>query len=507
MSKVYSQDELNSYLWDSAVLLRSHIDAGSYKQYIFPLLFFKRISDVYDEECEKIREMYPDDEDALEWEENHRFNMPKGFHWTDIRNKSKDIGKEIIKAFRAIEKANPTKLTGVFGDGAWTNKNRLPDRLLKDLIEHFSSKTLNLERCPEDELGRGYEYLIKKFADDSGHTAQEFYTNRTLVHLMTELLEPQSKESIYDPTCGSAGMLISAIYHLKNRGVEWRNVALYGQEINALTSAIGRMNLFLHGIKDFYIVNDDTLKKPAFIEKGKLKTFDVVLANPPYSISQWDRSAFESDKYGRNFLGVPPQGRADYAFLQHLLKSMDKETGRSAILFPHGVLFRNEEAHMRKKLIKSDLVECIIGLAPNLFYNAPMEACIMICRSKKPKDRQNKILFINAIKEVTRKNAESFLEDKHIAKIAETYKKFETVDGFAKLATIEDIAKNDYLLSIPLYVHKTILKGKDELLSVNESYEEWLNTVELKNISFEKLNDLLDREQTTIEEGRVESEV
>lgn len=502
MSKIYSQDELNAYLWDSAVLLRSHIDAGSYKQYIFPLLFFKRISDVYDEECERIRAEFPDDEDALEWEENHRFNMPKDFHWADVRNKSENVGKEIVKAFRAIEKANPGKLTGVFGDGAWTNKNRLPDKLLKDLIEHFSTKTLNLARCPEDELGRGYEYLIKKFADDSGHTAQEFYTNRTLVHLMTELLEPKSGESIYDPTSGSAGMLISAIYHLKNQGKEWRNVALYGQEINALTSAIGRMNLFLHGIKDFHIVNADTLKNPAFIEKGELKTFDIVLANPPYSISQWDRSAFESDKYGRNFLGVPPQGRADYAFLQHILKSLDEETGRCAILFPHGVLFRNEESHMRKKLIESDLVECVIGLAPNLFYNAPMEACIMICRTEKPKNRQKKILFINAIKEVTRKNAESYLEDGHIEKIAEAYKNFETVDGFAKAATIDDIAKNNYLLSIPLYVHKTILKEKEELLSVNESYEEWLNTVELKDISFEKLNALMGEKNLNSQEVR-----
>ena len=171
-----------------------------------------------------------------------------------------------------------------FGDGAWTNKNRLPDRLLRDLLEHFSSRNLSLENCPEDELGQGYEYLIKKFADDSGHTAQEFYTNRTVVHLMTEMLQPQSGESVYDPTCGSAGMLISCIAYLKDQGKEWRNLQVYGQEINQLTSAIGRMNLFLHGIEDFHVVNDDTLKNPAFIERGQLKQFDLVLANPPF----WD---------------------------------------------------------------------------------------------------------------------------------------------------------------------------------------------------------------------------
>ena len=325
MSNRITIDELKSYLWNSAVLLRTHIDAGSYKQYIFPLLFFKRICDVFDEECEAILKEYDGDEEALEWEENHRFMVPKGYHWKDVRSVSENVGVAIVNAFRAIEKANVEKLHGVFGDGAWTNKNRLPDELLKDLIEHFSTKTLSMQNCPEDELGQGYEYLIKKFADDSGHTAQEFYTNRTVVHLMTEMLKPQSGESIYDPTCGSAGMLISSIAYLKQQGLEWRNVKIYGQEINALTSAIGRMNLFLHGVKDFNIVNDDVLKNPGFIENGQLKQFNLVLANPPYSIKQWDREAFSADKYGRNSLGTPPQGRADYAFFQHILKKSRSE--------------------------------------------------------------------------------------------------------------------------------------------------------------------------------------
>jgi type I restriction enzyme M protein len=376
MSNRITLEELESYLWNSAVLLRTHIDAGSYKQYIFPLMFFKRICDVYDEECTKVLKEYDGDEEALAWEENHRFIVPKGSHWKDVRSVSENVGVEIVNAFRAIEKANIEKLQGVFGDGAWTNKNRLPDELLKDLIEHFSSKTLSMENCPEDELGQGYEYLIKKFADDSGHTAQEFYTNRTVVHLMTEMLKPQSGESIYDPTCGSAGMLISSIAYLKQQGLEWRNVKIYGQEINALTSAIGRMNLFLHGVKDFNIVNGDTLKTPAFIENGQLMQFDLVLANPPYSIKQWDRDAFSKDKHGRNFLGTPPQGRADYAFFQHILKSLNPKTGRCAILFPHGILFRDEEKEMREKLVKSDLVECVIGIGKNLFFNSPMEACI-----------------------------------------------------------------------------------------------------------------------------------
>ena len=363
---------------------------------------------MYDEESEKVKAEYG--EEALEWEENHQFQIPEGAHWNDVRNVAKDVGKAIIGAFKKIEAANPDKLQGIFGDASWTNKNRLPDRLLKDLMEHFSTKTLSVENCPADELGQGYEYLIKQFADDSGHTAQEFYTNRTVVNLMTEMLKPQPGESIYDPTCGSAGMLISAVAYLKDQNKEWRNLSIYGQEIVTLTSSIARMNLILHGINDFEIVNADTLKAPAFTDHSKLKQFDVCLANPPYSIKAWDRTAFESDKYGRNFLGTPPQGRADYAFFQHILKSLDPVTGRCAILFPHGILFRNEENEMRINLVESDLVECVIGIGKNLFYNSPMEACIVICRTNKDRSRRGKVLFINAKHEVTRKNAQSYLE-------------------------------------------------------------------------------------------------
>lgn len=490
MSKRITLDELKSYLWNSAVLLRTHIDAGSYKQYIFPLLFFKRISDVYDQECVAILEEYGDEE-ALDFPENHRFAMPNGYHWRDVRSVAENVGVAIINAFRAIERANVEKLQGVFGDGAWTNKNRLPDELLKDLIEHFSTLTLSIANCPEDELGQGYEYLIRKFADDSGHTAQEFYTNRTVVHLMTEMLKPESSESIYDPTCGSAGMLISAIAHLKAQGEEWRNVKIYGQEINALTSAIARMNLFLHGVKDFYIVNDDTLMNPAFIENNRLMTFDIVVANPPYSINQWNREAFAADKYGRNFLGTPPQGRADYAFFQHILKSLDQKTGRCAILFPHGVLFRNEENALREKLITSDLVDCVIGLGANLFYNSPMEACIVICRMNKHPERRGQILLINAVNEVALKNAQSYLDDVHIKKIADAYQSYADIDGFSKVITIEDSKKNGYSLSIPLYVREVVSEEAVDNRSVTECAAEWLDRVFETRIAFEDLKSLI----------------
>jgi len=471
MSNKITIDELEKYLWGSAVLLRTHVDAGAYKQYIFPMLFFKRLSDVYDEECEKIRKEYG--EEALDWEENHQFMIPEGAHWNDVRNVSQDVGKAIKDAFHAIEVANPEKLQGIFGDASWTNKNRLPDRLLKDLLEHFSSKTLSIENCPADELGQGYEYLIKQFADDSGHTAQEFYTNRTVVNLMTEMLKPQPGESIYDPTCGSAGMLISAVAYLKQQEKEWRNLSIYGQEIVTLTSAIARMNLLLHGVQDFEIVNADTLKVPAFTDHAKLQQFDIVLANPPYSIKQWDRTAFESDKYGRNFLGVPPQNRADYAFFQHILKSLDPRTGRCAILFPHGILFRNEESEMRKNLVDTDMVECVIGIGKNLFYNSPMEACIVICRANKPVDRRGKVLFINAKHEVTRKNAQSYLEQSHIDKIANTYFDFAEIDGFSAIADLKTIKANNSKLSIALYVRNS--DSTSEIPDFDSALETWLS--------------------------------
>lgn len=491
MSERISLEELESYLWNSAVLLRSSIDAGAYKQYIFPLLFFKRICDVYDEETAAAEAEYGEDVVDFDEDELHTFIVPKGYHWKDVREVSENVGIAIVNAFHAIEKANINQLHGVFGDGAWTNKNRLPDALLKDLIEHFSSKTLSIANCPEDELGQGYEYLIKKFADDSGHTAQEFYTNRTVVHLMTEILKPQSGESVYDPTCGSAGMLISCIAYLKEHGQEWRNLKVYGQEINQLTSAIGRMNLFLHGVQTFEIANDDTLRNPAFVENGKLKTFDIVLANPPYSIKQWDRDAFESDKYGRNFLGTPPQSRADFAFFQHILKSMNSESGRCAILFPHGILFRDEEKDMRINLVKADLVECVIGIGKNLFFNSPMEACIVICRRKKAPERKGKVLFINARDEVTRKNAQSFLEDVHIERIFKAYEMFQNEPGFSAVVSNEEIAMHSSRLSISLYVRGATPESATAA-KIDDAVLQWSNSSETFMIEYEKLNLLLE---------------
>jgi len=452
MINTLTQTQLESYLWGAAVLLRGYIDAGDYKQFIFPLLFYKRLCDVYDEESRQALEESGGDEEYAAFAENHRFQIPPEVHWKAVRRKTKNVGKAIQNAMRAIEKANPERLYGIFGDAQWTNADRLPDAMLKNLIEHFSTQKLSIANCPEDELGVGYEYLIKKFADDSGHTAAEFYTNRTVVHLMTELLQPQPGESIYDPTCGSGGMLLSAAAHLRRRNKEWRNLRLFGQERNLMTSAIARMNLFLHGIEDFSVVRGDTLAHPMFVEGDRLMQFDMVLANPPYSIKQWDRDAFAADPWGRNIYGTPPQGRADYAFWQHIIASLKPKTGRCAILFPHGVLFRDEEQEMRRKLVEHDLIDSVVGLGPNLFYNSPMEACVVICRTRKPRGHKGKVLIVNAVNDVARERSQSFLRDEHIEKIVAAYRGFADVDDFARAVGIEEIRSNAHNLSIPLYV-------------------------------------------------------
>ena len=508
MSARITQQQLESYLWGAATLLRGTIDAGDYKQFIFPLLFYKRLCDVFDEETQTALAESGGDQQFSLFPENHRFQIPHEAHWRRVRQAARDVGRTLQTALRAIETANPDKLYGIFGDAQWTNKDRLSDAMLRDLVEHFSALELTVANLPEDELGQGYEYLIKKFADDSGHTAAEFYTNRTVVHLMTAMLQPQPGESIYDPTCGSGGMLLSAIAHLRRQGQEWRNVRLYGQERNLMTSSIARMNCFLHGIEDFRIERGDTLAEPKLVQGDRLMHFDMVLANPPYSIKQWDRDAFASDPWGRNLYGTPPQGRADYAFWQHILHSLAPKTGRCAILFPHGVLFRQEEADMRRKLIEADVIECVLGLGPNLFYNSPMEACIVICRTAKAKERRNKILFINAVNEVTRERAQSFLTDDHIERIVQAYETFKDEPGFTRVVGLEEIRARDGNLSIPLYVApsetaKTVESRNgtslaatlDSWLTMRKSVADSLRSI-LPDISLPTLNETLNGLET-----------
>lgn len=472
-----TKQELESMLWGAAEFLRGQIDASDYKQYIFPLLFYKRLSDVYQDELDDALKFAKGDLEYAELPEQHRFIIPKKARWGKLRETSTEIGKFIQSAFREIEKYNP-RLYGVFGDAQWTNKERLPDHLLSSLIEHFNKIPLGIKAVAQDDLGEAYEFLIKKFADDSGHTAAEFYTNRTVVHLMTRIMQLEPGESAYDPTCGTGGMLLNAVMDLRSKGKEWRTVKLFGQEVNLLTSAIARMNMFLHDIEEFDIQRGDTLAEPKFLEQDRLKQFDVIFANPPYSTKKWDREKFGADPFKRNEFGVPPQGCADYAFFQHIIKSLNPKTGRAAMLWPHGVLFRDSEAEIRKRIIEADLIEAVIGLGPNLFYNSPMESCVVVLHCNKTKERKKKVLFINGVKEVVRERAFSFLSDRNLDKLVGSYFKPAKFPEIARSVDLSEIRENQHNLSIPLYVRDSRATEGANLETLIETWK--LGRVELR---------------------------
>jgi type I restriction enzyme M protein len=479
-----TQQQLEKYLWGAAVLLRGTIDAGDYKQYIFPLLFFKRICDVYEEEFEIALAEGDGDLEYASFAEHHHFIVPKGAHWNDVRETTVNVGMKLQEAMRAIEQANPDTLYGIFGDASWTNKDRLSDETLTNLIEHYSQHKLNLKAVADDKLGNAYEYLIKEFADDSGHTAAEFYTNRTVVKLMTMIMDPQPGESVYDPTCGSGGLLLNCALHLKEEGKEYRTLKLYGQEINLLTSAIARMNMFMHGIEEFSIVRGDTLAQPAFLENDELKRFNVILANPPYSIKAWDQKSFANDPYGRNLWGVPPQGCADYAFQQHIQKSLNDKNGRSITLWPHGVLFRDSESNLRRKMIEQDLVECVISLGPNLFYNSSMTSCLLITNNNKKPNRKGEILFIQAVNEVRNEKTISYLDPHHIERIHSAYLNFKSEKTFSAIVKNEKILEDKNVrLSVQLFVSEDKIE--------EESFDNLLNDWEQSSASLKKSMDEL----------------
>lgn len=448
--------ELEQYLARAADLLRGSIDQADFKAYIFPLMFFKRISDVYSEEFEQALEESGGDHEYATFAENHRFAIPDGNLWSDAREKTENIGSALQTAFREIEKANPETLYGIFGNANWTNKDKLPDRKLADLIEHFSSKTLSNANVAPDVFGNAYEYLIKRFADQSNKKAGEYYTPRSVVGLLVNILDPTEGESVYDPACGTGGMLIEVIEHVKAAGGSPKTLwgKLYGQEKVLATSAIARMNLLLHGVEDFKIVREDTLRNPAFYTGNHLAQFDCVVANPPFSLKAWGEVEWASDKWGRNQLGgVPPKGYADWAWVQHMLASANPKTGRVAVVLPQGALFRQgAEARIRTHVLKADKVEAVVGLAPNLFYGTGLAACVLILRHDKPADRTGKVLFINGDDLMKKGRKQNTLEPEHAAELFEAYSAFSDTDGRASVATLEEIEGNDFNLNIPLYV-------------------------------------------------------
>lgn len=451
-----SSQKLFNFLYEDCNILRGPINQDEYKSYVTPILFFKRLSDVYDEEHERALKESGGDEEYASFDENYSFVIPKGCHWNDVRNVTQNVGQAIVKAMSGIERANPDYLSGVFSsfdDANWTDKNKLSDERLKNLIEHMSELKVGNNNYSADVMGDAYEYLIKKFADLSKKNAGEFYTPRTVVKLMVMLLDPLAGDTVYDPACGTGGMLIEAIRHIDNDHMTYGKI--YGQEKNLSTSAIARMNLFLHGAREFKIVQGDTLVDPSFTEGNHLKTFDCVLANPPFSLKHWGAAAFEHDKYGRNIWGSPSDSNADFAWLQHMVASMDKKHGRVAVVLPQGVLFRmGKDGKMRKKLVDSDLLEAVITLKGGIFYGAGVSACILFLKREKSKNHIGRVCMIDASEIYTPQRAQDYMSEDDIAEVYKLYTDYQDVIERCKIVTLKDIKDKGYTLSTNVYVEK-----------------------------------------------------
>ena len=392
-----------------------------------------------------------------------------------------------------IERANPDTLYRVFGAADWVNKEKFTDELLKDLIEGFSSISLGNTAVDTDILGDAYEYLVGKFADVTRRNkAGEFYTPRSVVRMMVEILDPKEGESIYDPACGTGGMLLAAIDHVKRAGGDPRTFfgKVYGQEKNLTTSSVARMNLVLHGIEDAQIAREDTLRDPVFTDgAGGLATFDCVIANPPFSLKEWGREVWENDPWGRAQHGLPPDSYGDYAFVQHMIASMAYgDSSRMAVVLPQGALFRKSaEGKIREALLKEDVIEAVIGLAPNLFYGTQLAGCVVIFRRKKPAERKNKVLIIDASNLFRKGRAQNFLDVEHGERIVEWFQTFEDVENRAKVVTLDEIEEEGWTLNISRYVLPPI--GEDipplpeavaafkEALSEARAAEDHLRTV------------------------------
>jgi type I restriction enzyme M protein len=445
--------QLSSHLWEAANILRgSPVDRTDWKSYILPLLFFKRICDVWDEEHAEMVETYGED-----FADEHRFQVPEGCHWNDVRETASNVGTAIANAVRGIERANQKHLYGVFGDTPWSNKERLPDDLLKDLVEHFSVLPLGNLAVKNDVIGDAYEYLIKQFADTTNKKAGEFYTPRSVVRLMVDILKPQEGETVYDPACGTGGMLLAAVEHVREAGGDPRTFfgKLFGQERNLTTSSVARMNLLLHGVEDFQIERGDTLRSPVFTDPstGGLATFDVVIANPPFSLEQWGREVWESDPWGRAFAGLPTDSNGDMAWVQHMVKSMARGHGRMAVVLPQGALFRGGiEGQIRQHLLEHDHIEAVIGLAPNLFYGTGLAACVLVLRTNKPADRTRKVLIVDGSTLFRKDRAQNRLEPEHGKQILEWVQNFEDANDCARVVGIDEIQREDWTLNISRYV-------------------------------------------------------
>ncbi|MCU5504075.1 N-6 DNA methylase [Bacillus cereus] len=483
-SEETTSQQLFNHLFEACNILRGPINQDEYKSYVTPILFFKRISDVYDEETQDALERSGGDEEYASFPENHSFDIPEGCHWKDVREASENVGVAIVKAMNGIERANPDTLSGVFSsfdDANWTDKTKLSDERLKNLIEHMSKIKVGNTNYSADVMGDSYEFLIKKFADLSKKNAGEFYTPRSIVKLLIMLMDPQIGETVYDPACGTGGMLIEAIGYMKGDKLTYGRI--YGQEKNLSTSAMARMNLFLHGAKDFKVTQGDTLRSPNYHEGGKLKTFDCVVANPPFSLKSWGAEQFSSDIYGRNMWGCPSDSNADYAWLQHMVKSMNQKTGRCAVVLPQGVLFRGgKEGEIRKQLVESDKLECVITLVGGVFYSTGVSACLLLLNNDKKNDHKGRICMIDASDIYTPQRAQNIMTEDDINKVYKLYTDYENVIDKVKVVTIPDVREKDYTLATNNYIEKKV--------------QEIVPPAEIRKQYFEAFDEMLEAEET-----------
>ncbi|WP_370335340.1 type I restriction-modification system subunit M [Parvularcula marina] len=480
MSNPIKQDEINKAVWAACDTFRGTVSADIYKDYVLTMLFLKYISDVWQDHYDKYKEEYGDEPELIaEMMKTERFILPESANFYALHKRRHEAGngERIDKALHAIEEANIGKLRDVFQDISF-NSNKLGEEatkneLLKDLLEDFDKDTLNLRPSrigKLDIIGNAYEYLIKQFAADSGRKAGEFYTPPEVSELMAELVNPKEGDEICDPTCGSGSLLMKCGRLIQERHKGSKKYALYGQEAIGSTWALAKMNMFLHGEDNHRIEWGDTIRNPKLLDgDDSLKHFDIVVANPPFSLDKWGHGSAEADKFGRFRRGIPPKTKGDYAFILHMIETMKPKSGRMAVVAPHGVLFRgSSEGKIRKKLIEENLLDTVIGLPEKLFYGTGIPAAILVLKKKKGDD---KVLFIDASREFQSGKNQNQLSDDNIKKIVETYQARESVDKYAYLATPEEIEENDFNLNIPRYVDTFEEEEEIDLMAVRAERE------------------------------------